>query len=253
MKHYPLPETNQKISSLSASAESRSGVTPIEYPHPSYLAATGHSTDSPCKKASAIILADGEYPDSGTAAAILRNAEYVVCCDGAADTFIANGGIPAAIVGDGDSISKLNAERYANILHRVTEQESNDLTKAFNFCISHGKTDITILGATGKREDHTISNISLLADYVMRAEVCMITPYGVFNAISEDAEFESFSGQQVSIFTFNPSTKVRVENLRYTPPAEGLCSWWRGSLNESLGKRFAIHPTDRTIIFRAFE
>lgn len=203
--------------------------------------------------AETVILADGEYPADGIPASILRNARRVICCDGAADTFIGNGGLPTAIVGDGDSLSKETRQKYASIISFDSDQETNDLTKAFRFCHSHGYGGITILGATGKREDHTIANISLIADYSLESHVQMITQTGVFDAIHESACFESSTGAQVSIFAISNTTKVDVENLKYTPPAKGLYSWWRGSLNESEGDWFAIHTQQPTIIFRAFD
>ena len=69
-----------------------------------------------------VILADGEYPAEGIPAALLAQARYVVCCDGAADAYTARGGIPSAIVGDGDSISRTTAQRFRDILHIVPDQ-----------------------------------------------------------------------------------------------------------------------------------
>ena len=86
-----------------------------------------------------VILADGEYPAEGIPAALLAQARYVVCCDGAADAYTAHGGIPSAIVGDGDSISRTTAQRFRDILHIVPDQETNDLTKAFSFCMEQGR------------------------------------------------------------------------------------------------------------------
>ena len=68
---------------------------------------------------------------------------------------------PEAIVGDLDSLSPEIAERFADRLYQDSEQDTNDLTKAVRWCIDKGYEEIVILGATGKREDHTIANISL--------------------------------------------------------------------------------------------
>lgn len=202
--------------------------------------------------AKAVILADGEYPEEGIAGEILRNAKYVVCCDGAADNFLIHGGTPAAIVGDCDSMSEITIQCYSDIIHRSSSQESNDLTKAFRFCMEQGKDDIIILGATGRREDHSLANISLLSDYAAECEVCMVTGNGTFNAIREPARFASFSGQQVSLFTIDTTTRIEVEGLLYEPPADGLCSWWRGSLNEAAKNSFVVKTDGRTLVFRSF-
>lgn len=201
------------------------------------------------KTPSAIILANGDYPVHPLPLSLLAKTSYVVCCDGATDEFVRWGRIPAAIVGDGDSLSELNKKQFAGILHSIPDQETNDLTKAFSFCLQQGKKDMLILGATGKREDHTLGNISLLVEYMNQAEIEMVTDYGVFTPISEDSEFESYPGQQVSIFNLSGAV-LSQEGLQYTLPP--LNNWWQGTLNASLSNRFIIHTTGRAIIFRAY-
>ena len=112
-------------------------------------------------KVEAVVLANGEYPTAPLPLQILADAPYVVCCDGGADEYIRNGHTPNLIIGDGDSISEENRKKYGHLLHRIAEQETNDQTKAVNYLLSQGKRRIAIVGATGKREDHTLGNISL--------------------------------------------------------------------------------------------
>ena len=171
-----------------------------------------------------VILADGEYPErnGNIAGEILHNPSTVVCCDGAAANFTAQRRVPSALVGDRDPQSGANRERYQGIIYRDSDQETNDLTKAFRYCINAGYKEVAILGATGRCEDHTLGNISLLCDYSLSAEVYMVTGTGIFNAISGTSVFESQPGQQVSIFALESGTKVAVENLVYQPPSEGL-------------------------------
>ena len=148
----------------------------------------------------AVVLANGEYPASPLPLKILAEAPYVVCCDGGADEYIRRGHTPDVIIGDGDSLSDENRRKFGHILHRISDQETNDQTKAVNYLLSQGKRRIAIVGATGKREDHTLGNISLLADYMEQAEVRMLTDYGLFIPIKEDSVFESFPTQQVSVY-----------------------------------------------------
>ena len=200
-----------------------------------------------------VILADGDYPSGVVASALLRNAARVVCCDGAAASFIARGGDPYAIVGDCDSLPAELRERYAAVLHHETEQEHNDQTKAVRYCLAAGMTHLTILGATGKREDHTLGNISLLADYrAMGARVRMVTDRGVFDPLrEEEIVFESFPGQQVSIFSLDPHALVSGEGLVYPLP-ERLNSWWCGTLNEAIGDSFTVCSSGAMIVYRLF-
>lgn len=199
----------------------------------------------------AVVLVNGNYPSHPLPLALLGRCGYVVCCDGAADQFLSSGRVPAAIVGDGDSITDGNRVRFSSIFHSIPDQETNDQSKAVAFCVEHGKTDLVILGATGGREDHTLGNISLLADYMDVASVCMVTDHGVFTPISSDSCFGSYPGQQVSIFSMEP-VPVTVERLRYPICGRILTRWWQATLNEAVEDCFIVRTRGKAIVFRAF-
>ena len=103
----------------------------------------------------AVILANGEYPSHPLPLQMLENAEFVVCCDGAANEYILRGHTPDVIIGDGDSLSPEYKELFSPIVHQIADQETNDQTKAVHFLQKKGFRRIAIVGATGKREDHT--------------------------------------------------------------------------------------------------
>lgn len=224
------------------------------------------------------VLAAGDYPVGGIAASILMNAGSVVCCDGAAAEYIKRGGRPYAIVGDFDSLHEDLKAEYAGIIHCSPDQESNDLTKAVEFCVECGFGDIVILGATGRREDHTLANVSLLAEYVMMRGVRgvrMLTDLLMCDAVVPDSEegyssaysiykkdglfpefsreefvFESRPGQQVSIFTPLPGVRITTRGLSYPLENSRLNGWWSGTLNESLSDNFSIETTGPAIVCR---
>ncbi len=56
------------------------------------------------------------------------------------------------IVGDGDSLLPDIKERYASLIHSEAEQETNDLSKAFRFCLSQERKRITIMGGYRKKK-----------------------------------------------------------------------------------------------------
>ena len=109
------------------------------------------------------ILAAGDFPTHPAPLAALAGAEHVVCCDSAARRLLDYGREPDAVVGDMDSLSPELRQHLGKRIHQVDEQDDNDLAKAFRFALSQGWRDIVILGATGKREDHTLGNIAWLA------------------------------------------------------------------------------------------
>ena len=195
----------------------------------------------------AVIVAGGESPTGTVPLDVLHNAPYVVCCDGAADRYIATGHTPDAIVGDGDSISAENREKYAHLLHIIAEQETNDQTKAVRFLMEQGKRRIAIVGATGLREDHTIGNISLLIEYARTGcDVCSFTDYGVFIPCNGTTTHKCHKGQQVSIFSIT-AKDLSAEGLRY--PIYDFNNWWQGTLNECSGDKFTINATGWYLLF----
>ncbi len=203
--------------------------------------------------ANTVVLANGEFPSYGIGASLLFNSQMVVCCDGAVDKLLLLGKEPSAIVGDGDSIDEATAAKYASLMVRIPEQESNDLCKALDYCLSQGMQDITILGASGMRDDHALANIGVLVRYFSKCEMELITDYGVFNVVRGEAIFESFAKQQVSLFALDSTTKIETEGLLYQPPQGHLSPLWGGLSNEAKGDEFKLKTDSELIVFRVFD
>lgn len=86
-------------------------------------------------KPEALVVDNGEYPTHRLPLSWIKTTPYIICCDGAADTFISKGRTPDIILGDGDSISADNKFRESIPFLQIDEQESNDQTKAVNYLI----------------------------------------------------------------------------------------------------------------------
>lgn len=199
------------------------------------------------------IVADGTFPQHEVPLSYLKNAERVVCCDGSASSLILAGLEPDAIVGDMDSLSEELANRYADRIFRDESQDTNDLTKVVDWCRENSFRDIIIIGATGKREDHTLGNISLLTEYAKDMNVIMVTDTGILRPFLTDAEIESFPGQQVSLFSIDPETEVTSNGLKYPLTKTKITNWWFATLNEALGERFTLQFTQgRIIVYSKF-
>ena len=187
-----------------------------------------------------IILADGKFPEHEIPLGYLKNAERIICCDGSVKNLINAGYLPDAIVGDLDSLNNDLADKFRDRLFYDDNQDTNDLTKAVEWCRRMGYTNIVILGATGKREDHTIGNISLLAEYKQEIDVIMVTDTGILRPYLESCEVFSFKGQQVSIFSLDPRNEITSCGLKYGLLKKKISNWWVATLNESLGENFTL-------------
>lgn len=187
-----------------------------------------------------VILANGKFPEHKIPLQYLNDAERIICCDGAADSLVSYGLEPYAIVGDCDSISPVITERYGGRIYTDDDQETNDLTKAVTWCAGKGYQDLVILGATGKREDHSLGNISLLADYASKVAVKMLTDTGLFFPLLHSDKIDSVPGQQVSIFSINQETIITSYGLKYPLHKRKLRNWWEATLNEATGDHFSL-------------
>ena len=192
----------------------------------------------------AIIIANGQFPTHEVPLRVLRQASYVVCCDGAISHF------PMAdvIVGDGDSVP----EDYRDLLVQINEQDDNDLTKATRYCIKQGYRKLAYLGATGLREDHTLGNIGLLMRYYrqMGVDGTMYTDHGIFSPAYGNRTFRSKKGQQISIFNFG-CKRLESEGLRWNSYAYD--EWWQGTLNEAIGDSFSFRADGYYMVYQTYD
>jgi thiamine pyrophosphokinase len=195
----------------------------------------------------AIILADGEFPRRPHLLNMLADAECVICCDGAADKLLKFGRIPDWIVGDLDSVSPETKGRFADRAVKFFEQETNDLAKSFRFCQERGFRVKAVLGAAGAREDHMLGNLGQFAEASCCFPECpLYTDSGYFVSFRKEASFDVPCGTQVSIFSFDPASRLTSDGLKYPLVDLRLPWWYSGTLNEVSASPFSL-KSDRDV------
>lgn len=205
------------------------------------------------------IIANGAFPTHAKVLRRIAESDFVVCCDGAFEKYLRwykkcsyapNQSV--AVVGDGDSLNPLLIDEAKKLklkvlVKKVSEQESNDLTKAVRFVAEMGERveglEVGITGATGLREDHTIGNISLLANYITSFPsivFSMYSDYGTFYAMEGKSTFNCQKGQQISLFSLTPEIPVTVKGLKYPIKNRQLTQLWEATLNEAKDTKFEV-------------
>lgn len=200
-----------------------------------------------------VIVANGAFPTGNAALEILRNAKEIVCCDGAVDKLTTAGFEPTALVGDFDSASAEELQRWQNCMHQDKSTEYNDLQKALKYCLESHLDHIVLLGCNGLRDDHFIANLSIMATYSDQLDLMMITDHGRFFVIRQTTSIPSFPGQQISIFCKDDHLPLTFHGLKYPVKHRCFKYLWEGSLNEALGAQFTIelHGKGVVIVFLA--
>ena len=176
-----------------------------------------------------VLLANGEFPTNKIAINYINKADLIVCCDGAANTAIKKGYNPDYIIGDFDSVNK-DICNNSELIH-ISDQNENDLRKSIHWIEQNGGKEIVILGATGKRDDHTLGNIFSLLNEKFKIRLKIITDYGQFMQIKKKKTFNTFIKQPISFFTNSPKTKITAENLKYPLKNTQFNNLYQGSLN----------------------
>lgn len=103
--------------------------------------------------------------------------EIIIVVDGALEIIHRLGVSPNFIVGDFDTVDqRLLAFYPQNIIFRhPPEKDQTDTELAIETALTAGCTQLTFLGATGSRLDHSLANIFLLQGLLQRgidAEIC---------------------------------------------------------------------------------
>ena len=186
-----------------------------------------------------LIVANGEFPSNEIAIKQIKECNAIIACDGAINTLINQGYKPDIIIGDLDSISNENKVHYSNKIIEMKDQNQNDLRKAIDYAIIRKIVDIRIIGATGKREDHTIGNIFSLLKYDT-VSIKIFTNTGFFTTINSNKKISSFKGQQVSIFSLDNTIQIESNNLKYNFNKSIINNLFSGTLNESKSDFFEL-------------
>lgn len=205
-----------------------------------------------------VILAAGDFPVHPEPLQELARADVIVLCDGAAASALKHKVRIDYVVGDMDSIDESTQALLEGKLIHIREQDTNDLQKAFRFTMKLAAPGdhIAILGVTGKREDHTIANISLIADFAeQHKNIRILSDTGVIFAMTEPGSVPSFPGQAVSIF--NPGSGkmyLTSRNLQYPLEKLELSKWWTASLNRAESDSFSLDWKEpgAVVIFAAY-
>ena len=203
------------------------------------------------------ILANGAPPSRTAPPAFFAafvGADLLVACDGALATARSIGRDPDYVVGDGDSISPDDRDALGASFILDAEQDTNDLCKAFRFVqtLPHdGTLSVTILCATGLREDHSLANIFHLLDFAEDIpDTTILTDTGTFVAIRDKQTFPCHPGDSVSVFAPFPGTHVTSCGLVWPLDGVDLTPLWRGTLNRTTGIAFTLRTNHPILLYR---
>ena len=197
-----------------------------------------------------IILANGQYPSHLSALNKLHTAGTIICTDGSANKLLENGLIPNVIIGDMDSTT-VDQNSFKGLYVKIIDQDNTDLDKAFEWCKLNNLSPLTVLGTSQLREDHTIGNLILLANYSDELDINFVTDYFTITCHHGKRSFTSFKQQLVSIVPVEDIQSITTEGLEFPLIDEPFPLSSRGISNRATGHQFIITSSGKIWVFRS--
>jgi len=171
---------------------------------------------------------------------LARRGVALVGADGGGDAIGDAGLVPAAIVGDLDSLrDRAGWEARTRVIH-MPDQITTDFQKA----IRATSAPVTLaLGMTGKRLDHTLAALSAVLQYALVRKLLLVDEVDVALAVVGSISFEAARHERVSIHPLLPIRFSHSTGLFY--PMDGLTlepGGLIGTSNEGTGGPVEIVP-----------
>ncbi len=150
----------------------------------------------------------------------MARSPLIVATDGAAARLVRQGIVPDLVVGDFDSLAPaVRAQLPPESLVHVPDQNSCDLEKAIVAAIDHGCRRITVVGALGRRWDHSLTTISLLIRYSNEAHIEVRHGWTRIRTVTHRITITGAAGDRISLVNFGPARGVTLTGVAW--PLDG--------------------------------
>lgn len=185
----------------------------------------------------ALIIANGEECNADILCQLLEWSPFIVVLDGAIQKVLDKGIKVDVLLGDFDR--NLNLE---NVLSQQTDiqvvympdQEKTDLEKAIEYLIEKGNKAANIIWATGKRSDHSITNMTNIVRYKNKIKLVLIDNHSHIFPIINSFEKWYPKGSPISLIPIGEVVDISTSGLKYNLMNESLKLGFRtGNSNES--------------------
>jgi thiamine pyrophosphokinase len=184
----------------------------------------------------ALIIANGAMCSSELMEQLLEWSPIVVVLDNAIDRVLELNIKIDVLLGDFDD--NFDPEKYKEkqfpleIVH-TPDQNKTDLEKAFDYLIEKGHKAANVVWATGKRADHTITNITTLPSYRNKLKIVILDDHSKVFLLPKKFKKWYTKGTPISLIPIGEVNGIITHNLKYSLQNESLKMGYRsGSSNE---------------------
>jgi thiamine pyrophosphokinase len=183
----------------------------------------------------ALIIANGEMCSPELLGQLLEWSPLVVVLDSAIERVLALGIKVDVLLGDFDrgfDPEYYKAKQYPIEIVYTPNQDKTDLEKAFDFLIEKGHKAVNVIWATGKRADHTITNLTNIVAYRNQLKVVILDDHSKVFLLPNSYEKWYTADTILSLIPIGKVTGITTKNLFYSLSNEDLTIGYRtGSSN----------------------
>ena len=183
----------------------------------------------------ALIIANGASCSEELMGQLLEWSPLVIVLDSAIERVLELGIKVDVLLGDFDR--GFNPEYYLEkqypleIVH-TPNQEKTDLEKAFDYLIDKGHKAVNVIWATGKRADHTITNITNIVAYRNQLKIVIIGDHSKVFLLPNKYDKWYIANTTLSLIPIGKVSGITTKNLFYPLNNEELTIGYRtGSSN----------------------
>ncbi len=166
----------------------------------------------------ALIIANGEACSNELLSQLLEWNPIVMVLDGALDRVLELGIKIDIVSGDFDRQKNPEAllkHQYPVEIIHTPDQDKTDLEKGIEILISRNHKAINIVWATGRRSDHTITNITNLTHFANEATLVMYDDYSKIYCLPKGFEKWYSAGTPLSLIPIGTVTGITTDGLKY--------------------------------------
>lgn len=186
----------------------------------------------------ALIIANGAACSNELLNQLLEWSPLVVVLDSAIDRVLELGIKVDVLIGDFDRNFDYNYYKklqYPIEIIQLEEQETYDIDKAINYLIERKIPAANIVWATGRRMDHTLTNITNLVKYQERIKLVMLDDYSKIFPLPKNFTKWYPAQSILSLIPVGTVNGISTKNLKYELQDDSLVLGFRpGSSNEVL-------------------
>lgn len=186
----------------------------------------------------ALIIANGEACSFELLGELLEWSPLVIVLDLAINRVLELGIKVDVLLGDFDrgfDAEKIRQEQYPIDIIYAPDQNKTDLDKAFDYLIGRGFPAVNVVWATGRRADHTITNITSVVRFREQLKIVILDDYSKVFLLPKSYEKWYPEGTPISLIPIGQVDGITTKNLKYSLDNESLMIGYRsGSSNEAL-------------------